>query len=111
MNRRLGRSETDRMVAGVCAGLGAYLDVDPTLVRIAFLASITFGGAGIVAYAVLWAIVPSASRVDAPGAEVVRENVDEVRRAAGEAVRSVREAFAQARGRRSDEPPPPPPPT
>jgi phage shock protein PspC (stress-responsive transcriptional regulator) len=53
------RSSSDRKVAGVAGGLAEYLNVDPLLVRIGFAVSTLFTGAGIVAYAVMWALVPS----------------------------------------------------
>lgn len=61
---RLVRSETDRMIAGVCGGLAAYLGVDPVLVRLAFVILLLASGVGLGIYAVLWLVMPSASRVD-----------------------------------------------
>ena len=55
----LRRSTTDRKLAGVAGGLADYLKVDPLLVRIGFAVSTLFTGAGLVAYAVMWALVPS----------------------------------------------------
>jgi phage shock protein C len=54
----LTRSETDRMIAGVCGGIAERLDVDPTLVRVVFALSIFFGGFGVFAYLVLWILLP-----------------------------------------------------
>jgi signal transduction histidine kinase/phage shock protein PspC (stress-responsive transcriptional regulator) len=48
------------MVAGVCAGLGSYLDIDPLLLRIAFGATSLASGVGIVAYVLAWMLVPAA---------------------------------------------------
>jgi phage shock protein PspC (stress-responsive transcriptional regulator) len=61
--RRLVRLPADGKIAGVCAGLAAYFDVDVALIRLAWvLLSIVPGGiiGGIVAYLVAWAIVPEA---------------------------------------------------
>ena len=57
--RRLYRSRTDRMIAGVCGGIAEYSNLDPTLVRVLFilLAFIT-GGATLLAYPILWIVVP-----------------------------------------------------
>lgn len=55
--KRLTRSK-DKMVAGVCAGIGNYLDIDPTIVRIAFILLAFAGGAAILAYLIMWVIVP-----------------------------------------------------
>jgi phage shock protein C len=57
---RLTRSTTDRRIGGVAGGLAAYFDVDPTVVRLAFVVSIAFGGVGIFAYLAALALVPSA---------------------------------------------------
>lgn len=62
---RLYRSRTDRQVAGVCGGLGEYLGFDPTLIRIAWLVSIIFAGAGLFAYLVAAVIIPEETRAHA----------------------------------------------
>ncbi len=56
MTKRLYRSRTDRMLAGVCGGLGQYFDIDPVIVR---LAAVLFAlwGAGVFAYIIAWIIV------------------------------------------------------
>jgi phage shock protein PspC (stress-responsive transcriptional regulator) len=56
--KRLQRSGEDRKIAGVCAGLGEYFELDPVFFRLFFLFSILFGGLGAVAYVVLWILVP-----------------------------------------------------
>jgi phage shock protein C len=56
--RRLLRPREGRMVAGVCAGLGAYFKVDVTLVRLAFGISTFIYGLGALAYVIAWALVP-----------------------------------------------------
>ena len=57
--KRLYRSTQDRMFAGVCGGIGEYLDVDPTLVRLAFVAlTLLSSGSGLVIYVILMLIVP-----------------------------------------------------
>ena len=48
------------MISGVCNGLGAYFNIDPTFVRIAFLLAALFHGAGVLAYVVLMVLVPYA---------------------------------------------------
>ncbi|MPZ28823.1 MAG: PspC domain-containing protein [Micromonosporaceae bacterium] len=57
--RRLRRARSDRMLAGVCAGIARYLRVDPTLVRVGFavLAIITWGVA-LLAYVIGWIVIP-----------------------------------------------------
>jgi len=57
MSKRLYRSNKDRMLGGVCGGLGEYFDVDPTIVRlIAVVFALT--GAGVLAYIIAWIIIP-----------------------------------------------------
>lgn len=58
--RRLERSRDDRVVAGVCGGLGEYLGVDAVLIRIAALILIFAGGAGLLLYAIGWIAMPEA---------------------------------------------------
>lgn len=55
------RSRTDRVLGGVCGGLGQYLGVDPVLIRIAAVLLVFVGGAGIVAYLVAWILIPEAT--------------------------------------------------
>ena len=65
MAKKLYRSRNDRVISGVCAGLGQYLDIDPTLLRIAaaLLAIWSFGTA-ILVYLALAIIVPIAPEVE-----------------------------------------------
>lgn len=58
MAKRLYRSRTDRMIGGVCGGLGEYFGVDPTLLRLAFVLVTLAGGAGILIYLVLLIVLP-----------------------------------------------------
>jgi len=64
-NKTLYRTEKDKMIGGVCGGLGRYFDLDPTLVRL-FFAVIFFGyGAGFMVYVFLWIIMPSEEMIEA----------------------------------------------
>ncbi len=58
MNKKLYRSVKEKMLGGVAGGLAEYFDIDPTLVRVLFVISLLFGGAGVIAYIILWIIVP-----------------------------------------------------
>jgi len=60
MQKRLYRSREEKIIGGVCGGLAEYLNVDPTLIRLALVLITLLGGAGIIAYLVLWVIVPLA---------------------------------------------------
>jgi len=56
--KKLYRSRTDKMIAGVCGGLGKYLGIDPTLIRLLFVLVVLMGGAGVLAYLILMIVVP-----------------------------------------------------
>ena len=53
------RPAEGRIIAGVCAGLGARFGIDPLIVRIAFAVSLFWGGAGAFVYALLWVLMPN----------------------------------------------------
>ncbi|MBW2980084.1 PspC domain-containing protein [Candidatus Woesearchaeota archaeon] len=57
--KRLYRSKKNRVLAGVCSGIGEYLEVDPTVVRLIWviLTLVSFG-VGILAYILAWIIIP-----------------------------------------------------
>jgi phage shock protein C len=61
--KKLMRSTTDKMIAGVCGGLAEYFDIDPTLVRALFVIVTLLGGSGILIYIVLWLVMPEAPMV------------------------------------------------
>jgi phage shock protein PspC (stress-responsive transcriptional regulator) len=56
--KRLMRSKKNKVIAGVCGGIGEYLNIDPTLVRIMWIVFSLMGGAGILAYIIAWIIMP-----------------------------------------------------
>jgi phage shock protein C len=58
MTRKLYRSRKEKMIGGVAGGLAEYFEIDPTLVRIIFIVSLFLGGSGILAYIILWILVP-----------------------------------------------------
>jgi phage shock protein C len=59
--KRLVRCNKDRIIGGVCAGLGDYLSVDTTIIRLAFILLALFGGHGILVYLIMLLIIPSES--------------------------------------------------
>jgi len=59
MGTALARPRSNRVIAGVCAGLARRMGTSPTVVRIAFVASIVLPGPQVLLYAVLWLIMPS----------------------------------------------------
>jgi phage shock protein PspC (stress-responsive transcriptional regulator) len=56
--KKLHRLVEDRKLAGVCAGLGEYFDLDPLFFRLFFIASLVFGGIGALVYVLMWIMVP-----------------------------------------------------
>ena len=56
--KKFVRSTTDKMVAGVCGGLAKYFDIDTTIVRVLFVLFALAGGPGILAYIILWIVMP-----------------------------------------------------
>jgi phage shock protein PspC (stress-responsive transcriptional regulator) len=59
--KRLTRSKTDRMVAGVAGGIAHYVGVDPVLIRVIFVALALFGGGGLLLYLICWILMPEES--------------------------------------------------
>ena len=58
--KKLTRSITDRKLAGVCAGIGTYFGIDPTLIRIGWVVFCLLGGSGVLAYLLCALIIPEA---------------------------------------------------
>jgi len=58
MAKKLYRSTLDKMIGGVAGGLAEYFDIDSTLVRVLFIVVVFLGGGGIIAYIILWIVVP-----------------------------------------------------
>ena len=78
--KKLYRSRRDRVIAGVCGGLGEYFGLDPILFRIAFLLLSVMGGSGILLYVILVFLIPLDSGSDAmpSGGEKIEEFAKEV---------------------------------
>lgn len=56
--KRLYRSRRNRVIAGVCGGLGEYFDLDPVIVRLIFVILALASGTGLILYVVAWLIIP-----------------------------------------------------
>ncbi|RLI98279.1 MAG: PspC domain-containing protein [Candidatus Aenigmatarchaeota archaeon] len=56
--KRLYRSGNDRIIGGVCGGLGEYFGIDPVIIRLAWVLFSLVYGAGILLYIIAWIIVP-----------------------------------------------------
>ena len=59
MEKRLYKSTSDRKLAGVCAGIAEYFNIDPTLVRLGWAFGTLFAGVGIIAYIIAAIVVPN----------------------------------------------------
>lgn len=58
-NKKLLRSTKNKMVAGVCGGIGEYFNVDPTVIRLLWvILTLISMGAGVIAYIIAWVIIP-----------------------------------------------------
>lgn len=57
--KQLRRSLENRVLAGVCGGIGEYFGIDPVLIRIAWLLLTLAGGSGVIIYLICWLIIPN----------------------------------------------------
>ncbi len=74
--KRLERSRSDRMVAGVCGGLARYFDIHPAFYRVGFVVLTLLGGAGIVIYAAAALVMPDEGREDSVATAALRTRRD-----------------------------------
>jgi phage shock protein PspC (stress-responsive transcriptional regulator) len=93
MERRLYRSRTDRMLFGVCGGLGKYLGIDPTIIRVIFVL-LAFTGFGILAYILLAIIAPVEESQKKTPQGIVEENVAEIKDTATKLGSDIHDTFA-----------------
>ena len=62
-DKKLYRSESDRMLGGVCGGIAEVYDFDPSLVRLITLFLVLSAGSGLLVYIIAWIIIPSESEL------------------------------------------------
>lgn len=74
MKAELYRSKNNRILGGVCGGIGEYFEIDPVIIRIIFVILATLGGLGIVIYLILWILVP-----DKNGRSVAENIAEEIK--------------------------------
>lgn len=79
MYKRLYRSQTDRMIAGVCGGIGQYFNIDSTLIRIIFIVFLLWGGGGLLAYIICWIVIPLDTSVQKDYEDIIQENSKEIK--------------------------------
>ncbi len=58
MKKRLYKSTADKKLCGVCAGIAEYFELDPTLIRLAWVVFTLLGGSGIIAYIIAAIVMP-----------------------------------------------------
>jgi len=74
--RRLERSRSDRMVAGVSGGLARYFEIHPAVFRVGFVVLTLLGGAGLLIYAAAWLVIPDEGNEDSVATAALRERRD-----------------------------------
>lgn len=97
--KSLHRSSTEKVIGGVCGGLAEYLRIDPLIVRILFVVLAMNTGIGLVAYVIMWVLVPASDAKDLSQEEIVRKNVEEIGERARELGTEARQAFGRQSGR------------
>jgi len=92
-HKKLFRSRTERILFGVCGGLGQYFNIDPVIVRIVFVILTFFSGIGLLLYIILIIVVPrEAGEIVASARKAkVKEFVQEVQDTAQSVAREVKE--------------------
>ena len=75
---RLARSESDKMIAGVCGGIAVYLGIDSVFVRLAFLVLALASGVGLLLYIILMLIMPSEEKLSHPSSKIVQDNIEHI---------------------------------
>lgn len=88
-DKKLTRLTHDKMIAGVASGIADYFDVDVNIIRLFFVLLTVFGGSGLLLYIILWILLPSEKSSGLTGRDMMRENVQEMKDAASEAVKEI----------------------
>ena len=78
MSKKLYRSEKDKIIGGVCAGIADYFNIDPVIIRIIFVIALITEGLGLMVYIVLWIVLPSERSKKEKSKEIVEENTEEI---------------------------------
>jgi phage shock protein PspC (stress-responsive transcriptional regulator) len=111
--RRLYRDPDDKYIGGVCGGLGAFFDIDPTWMRIIFLIGI-FAGFGIILYLILWIVIPkartTAEKLEMRGEKVnlsniersIKEDIQDIKRNLKDLSEETRDVFKKKSPDRAD---------
>lgn len=76
-DKRLVRSRGNRVIAGICGGLGEYFGIDPVVMRIIWLVLLLGFGTGLLAYLICWLVIPNASEFVPAHDEMTHESAHE----------------------------------
>jgi len=76
MEKKLYRSRTNSMIGGVCGGLGEYLNVDPTIMRLVAVLLVFANGIGLLAYIIAWIIIPRNPGIEAEVVVIERSQLN-----------------------------------
>jgi phage shock protein PspC (stress-responsive transcriptional regulator) len=103
-SRKLYRDPDDKVLGGVCSGLGAYFNLDPVVVRIIFILLVILGaGSFLLVYIILWIVVPkarnTAERLEMKGEEVNITNISKSIKEEFQDVKQNYQSFRQSKGR------------
>jgi phage shock protein C len=101
MENKLYRSRKDRMILGVCGGLGKFFGIDSTIIRIVFVL-LAFTGFGILAYIVIAIIAPLEESKQNTPQGIIGENATEIKETANKLGNDIRDTFA-GKGKASEE--------
>ncbi len=98
MEKRLYRSQNDRIIWGVCGGLAEYFDIDPTIIRIIAILLALASGAGVLAYIILAIVIPLESSQLTEPKDVIKENVEDMKETASQLGQKIRSTFVSKEG-------------
>ncbi|HET7421241.1 MAG TPA: PspC domain-containing protein [Candidatus Dormibacteraeota bacterium] len=97
--RLLRRSRSDRVLGGVCAGLGHFFGTDPLLIRLIFVVIALAQGAGLLVYILLWILIPEEGVQNPPaGGQLVKSGLEGVRQDVQQAAEGFRAGAPHRQG-------------
>lgn len=76
--KKLYRSNTNKFLGGVCAGLGEFFSIDPIIIRVFFILLTLFGGGGMLIYIILWLIIPSSLNKSEVTEDSIKKGANEI---------------------------------
>jgi phage shock protein PspC (stress-responsive transcriptional regulator) len=90
MSKKLYRSETDKIVGGVCGGLAQYFGIDSAIVRLVFVLILVYGGSGLLVYIILWIVLPTQSTIYTSSNDVISQNSKEIKETISKTTKGVK---------------------